>query len=328
TDHTELFVTAQQAMDVIPKLPLIYDEPFADSSQIPTFLVSQLAKQHVTVSLSGDAGDELFCGYNRYLFVNKFWKLLSALPLSFRDILANGITSISPTLWDQFPKYLLPKSLRLASIGDKLHKGAIALTSKSVDELYCRMVSHYSDMGDIVIGGNEHQTFLTKNAPSLTALSAVERMMVLDLLTYLQDDILTKVDRAAMSVSLETRTPFLDHRIIEFAWQLPMKFKIKNGQSKWVLRQILNKYVPAELTKRPKMGFGIPIDSWLRGPLRDWAEDLLNENRLKQEGFFNPAPIRLKWDEHISGQRNWQYHLWDVLMFQAWRISVNESKIV
>lgn len=199
-----------------------------------------------------------------------------------------------------------------------MHKGAGVLSSESADALYLGLVSHWHDPASVVFGGHELPTLLTGNVPALNGLDNVQRMMALDMLTYLPDDILTKVDRAAMAVSLEARVPFLDHRVVEFAWSLPQSMKLRDGQTKWALRQVLYRHVPKALIERPKMGFGVPIDSWLRGPLRDWAEDLLSETRLKREGFFNPAPIRQKWAEHLRGQRNWQYHLWDVLMFQAW----------
>lgn len=321
TDHTELYVTAEQARAVIPLLPTLYDEPFSDSSQIPTFLVSQLARQHVTVSLSGDAGDELFCGYNRYQMTGNLWRKLAAVPLPLRQLAARGLTSISPQSWNRLAGALagfVPRSARFANVGDKLHKGAGVLASQSADALYLGLVSHWHDPASVVIGGHEPPTLLTGNVPTLNGLDDVQRMMALDMLTYLPDDILTKVDRAAMGVSLETRVPFLDHRVVEFAWCLPQSMKLRDGQTKWALRQVLYRHVPQALIERPKMGFGVPIDIWLRGPLREWAEDLLSETRLKREGFFNPAPIRQKWAEHLSGQRNWQYHLWDVLMFQAW----------
>lgn len=321
TDHTELYVTAEQARAVIPLLPTLYDEPFSDSSQIPTFLVSQLARQHVTVSLSGDAGDELFCGYNRYQMTENLWRKLAAVPLPLRKLVARGLTSISPQSWNRLASALagfVPRSARFAHVGDKLHKGAGVLSSQSADALYLGLVSHWHDPASVVIGGHEPPTLLTGNVPALNGLDDVQRMMALDMLTYLPDDILTKVDRAAMGVSLETRVPFLDHRVVEFAWRLPQSMKLREGQTKWALRHVLYRHVPKALIERPKMGFGVPIDSWLRGPLREWAEDLLSETRLKREGFFNPAPIRQKWAEHLSEQRNWQYHLWDVLMFQAW----------
>lgn len=313
TDHTELYVTPQQALDVIPRLPRLYCEPFADSSQIPTFLVSQLARQHVTVSLSGDAGDELFCGYRRYQMTAGIWSKISKIPRPLRKLVAGFITSFSPSALDS-----LSGVLRVSRGGDKLHKGAGLLGSRSVGELYRGMVSHWDDPASMVLGAAEPPTFLSSAAPELYGLNDVERMMALDMLSYLPDDILVKVDRAAMGVSLETRVPFLDHRVVEFAWSLPLDYKLRNGVTKWPLRQVLYRYVPRELIERPKMGFGVPIDSWLRGPLRDWAESLLEESRLRAEGFFNPEPIRQKWAEHLSGRRNWQYHLWNVLMFQVW----------
>jgi len=317
TEHTELYVTPQQAFDLIPSLPTLYDEPFSDSSQIPTFLVSQLARQQVTVSLSGDAGDELFCGYNRYQMASSLWRKLSKLPLPLRKLMAQGITGVSPQTWNRLAG-VLPGAMRAANVGDKLHKGANVLASGSMDALYLGLVSHWDDPAAVVIGGLEPPTLLTGNAPALTGLDDVQRMMALDMLTYLPDDILTKVDRAAMGVSLETRVPFLDHRVVEFAWSLPQSMKLRDGQTKWALRQVLYRHVPKALIERPKMGFGVPLADWLRGPLRDWAEDLLGEARLQREGYFHPAPIRQKWAEHLSGQRNWAYHLWDVLMFQAW----------
>jgi len=321
TEHTELYVSPQQALDVIPRLPTLYCEPFSDSSQISTFLVAQLARQQVTVSLSGDAGDELFCGYNRYLMANKLWQKLSVLPTGSRRLAARGLTTYSPSRWNALlgpVQGLLPSTLRQANLGDKLHKAAGVLASGSVDALYLGLVSHWDDPANVVIGGTEPPTLLTGNAPVLDGLDDIQRMMALDMLTYLPDDILVKVDRAGMGVSLEGRVPFLDHRVVEFAWSLPQSMKLRNGVGKWVLRQVLYRHVPKDLIERPKMGFGVPIGDWLRGPLRDWAEDLLDEARLKREGYFLPAPIRQKWAEHLSGARNWQYHLWDVLMFQSW----------
>ncbi len=320
TDHTELYVTPQQALDVIPDLPKLYCEPFSDSSQIPTFLVSQLARQNVTVSLSGDAGDELFAGYNRYVLAQHLWGKVSRVPIGMRSLAAAGIRGLSPTAWDKVLGPLqpfAPKLLRHANVGDKLHKGAEVLVSRTIDELYLGLVSHW-EPENIVIGGSEPKTYLRGNSPQLYELDKIQRMMALDAMTYLPDDILCKVDRAAMAVSLESRVPFLDHRVVEFAWRIPQTMKMRDGVGKWILRQVLYRYVPKELIERPKMGFGVPIDSWLRGPLKNWAEELLNEGRLRREGYFNPKPIRQKWAEHLSGKRNWQYHLWDVLMFQSW----------
>ena len=317
TEHTELYVSPQQAMDVIPLLPGLYCEPFADSSQIPTFLVSQLAKQHVTVSLSGDAGDELFCGYNRYQITEKLWHKLALVPAPLRALVAKGITALSPTAWDSLVG-IIPGPRRYAALGDKLHKGAGVLASARVDELYLGMVSQLRNPADWVIGGQEPPTHLTGLRPELGGLSAVERMMALDAISYLPDDILVKVDRAGMGVSLESRVPFLDHRIVEFAWSLPLSYKLLEGQTKWPMRQVLYRHVPRELIDRPKMGFGVPLHDWLRGPLRNWAEELLDEARLAREGYFYPAPIRKIWAEHLSGRRNWMAQLWNVLMFQAW----------
>lgn len=327
TEHRELYVTPQQALDVVPKLPTLYCEPFSDSSQIPTFLVAQLAREHVTVSLSGDAGDELFAGYNRYVMTENLWDRLSLIPQHLRQFAASGVGALSPNTWGRLlnpVQSLLPKKYRMAGIGDKLHKGANVLGSKCVNELYFGLVSHW-DPSEVVMGGQEPLTCLNGNLLDLRGLDDVQRMMALDTVTYLSDDILVKVDRAAMGVSLETRVPFLDHRVVEFAWSLPQNLKMREGVGKWALRQVLYRYVPQSLIERPKMGFGVPIDSWLRGPLRDWAENLLDETRLIQEGYFNPAPIRKKWAEHLSGKRNWQHHLWDVLMFQAWLAEENKT---
>lgn len=321
TDHTALYVTPDECMQVIPSLPTLYDEPFSDSSQIPTFLVSKLARKHVTVSLSGDAGDELFAGYNRYQLTANTWGKLSRIPRPLRQWVAKAITSVSPSSWNSIAttlKYFIPAFGQWANMGEKLHKGAGVMTSHSAADLYLGMVSGWQNPAEVIIGGTEPPTFLTRHLPDLSHLNTIERMMVLDLLTYLPDDILCKVDRAAMGVSLESRVPFLDHRVVELAWQLPLEYKLREGQTKWVLRQVLYRHVPKELIERPKMGFGVPIDSWLRGSLRDWAEDLLNESRLRQDGYFNPTPIRQKWKEHLSGQRNWQHHLWDVLIFNQW----------
>jgi asparagine synthase (glutamine-hydrolysing) len=321
TEHTELYVSHQQALDVIPRLPTLYCEPFSDSSQIPTFLVSQLARRNVTVSLSGDAGDELFGGYNRYLLSNKWWKKITLLPVGSRRLLARSLTALSPRQWNSILEPVhrsWPGTRHPANLGAQLHKAAGVMASASANELYFALVSHWDNPASVVIGGKEQSTMLTGNAPALDGLSDIQRMMVLDTITCLPDDILVKVDRAGMGVSLETRMPFLDHRVVEFAWTLPQNMKLRDGVGKWVLRQLLYRHVPKALIKQPKIGFGAPIETWLRGPLRDWAENLLDETRLQREGYFHAAPIRQKWLEHLSGARNWQYHLWNVLMFQSW----------
>ena len=320
TDHTELYVTPQHALDVIPKLPNLYCEPFADPSQIPTFLLSHLARQQVTVSLSGDAGDELFGGYNRYLLADNLWGKISSVPSVVRTLGVAGIHALSPATWNTLLGPLLPlipRSLRLANVGEKLHKGAGVLNAKSIDDLYLGLGTHWEPAG-LVIGGREPATCLRGKSLLLSGLDAVQRMMALDAITYLPDDVLVKVDRAAMGVSLESRVPLLDHRVVEFAWRVPQSMKIRDGVGKWILRQVLYRYVPQKLIERPKMGFSLPIDEWLRGPLKDWAEALLDEGRLRREGYFNPGPIREKWTEHLSGHRNWQFLIWNILMFQAW----------
>ena len=314
TNHTELYVSSNDALSVVDNLPQIYDEPFSDSSQIPTYLISEMTKKNVTVSLSGDAGDELFGGYNRYLWTRKIWSRMKYMPISLRKFISYGIDSVSPSVWNR----ILRQMVDTPQSGDKMHKLSSILASSSAEECYLNLISHWNSSDNIVIGANNISTSLTDINNHLDFDSIEEKMMYLDSISYLPDDILSKIDRASMSVSLETRVPFLNHHVVEFANTLPLSMKIKDGESKWILRQLLYKYIPKDLIERPKMGFGMPIDIWLRGPLRDWAESLIEESRIKKEGFLNYEPIRKKWIEHISGKRNWQYHLWDILMFQAW----------
>ena len=316
TDHTELYLSPTKTLEVIPKLPLIYSEPFADSSQIPTFLVSQLAQQHVRVALSGDAGDELFCGYRRYQLSSQFWKRISWLPIRIRKILSQLLLQVQPHTYDKLGGSLLRNHAIGPQVGDKIHKGALLLDSPNINTLYQNFVSHWKHPSDIVIGSRADATLYRD--VNLSGLAIVEQMMAKDMLGYLPDDILVKVDRAAMATSLETRAPFLNHKVVEFAWSLPLRYKFNRGQTKWPLRKILNKHVPSAIINRPKMGFGVPIDIWLRGPLREWAEALLSEQRLKNEGYFLTGPIRQKWSEHLSGRRNWQHQIWSILMFQSW----------
>jgi asparagine synthase (glutamine-hydrolysing) len=318
TDHTELRLSAEDALALVPQMPAMYDEPFADSSQLPTHLVMKLARQDVKVALSGDGGDEVFGGYNRYVYAPKVWKRMGWMPQIMRASLGASLTALPSGTINQLAGPLA----RLAGIvqpGDKAHKLGYRLKMMhSMDDLYVSLVSEWPDAGNMVVGGDIPTNLLDERTrwPRLT--DPVARMMALDGLTYLPDDILVKVDRAAMAVSLETRTPFLDRRVVEFAWSLPLRMKIRNKQGKWLLRRLLDKYVPRELVERPKMGFSIPLDTWLRGPLQDWAENLLGEDRLRREGYLDPVPIRAEWKTHLAGQASYGYRLWSVLMFQAW----------
>lgn len=321
TDHTELYVTPDETMAVIPNLAALYDEPFSDSSQIPTYLVSALARQHVTVSLSGDGGDELFGGYNRYFLGDSVWKKVRWMGKLGRRLGAWTLTRLSLQTWRRLFAIAggsLPPGLRVTTPAEKVYKLAEVLNTHTSQDFYRSLVSHWSPPSDIVLGADELPTILSNPSKWGMLPEFLQQIMFLDLITYLPDDILTKLDRASMGVSLEARVPLLDHRVVEFAARIPLSMKIREGQGKWLLRQILYQYVPKELIERPKMGFGIPIDDWLRGPLRAWAEDLLHEDRLRREGFLRPEPIRKLWLEHLSGRKNWQYYLWDVLVFQGW----------
>ena len=320
TEHTELYVSPEDALEIVPKLAAIYDEPFADSSGIPTYLVSKMAKEKVTVALSGDAGDELFCGYNRYLMTNSLWSKLKRIPVSIRWVMAKLLLLIPPKVWDSIGDFLhklFPNKIP-AYLGDKIHKGAGVLASNSVRQLYRSLVSLWNQPEEVVLHAQESKSIVSDASQQPVLNSDIELMMAIDMCSYLPDDILVKVDRAAMAVSLETRVPFLDHKLIEYAWKLPMDLKIREGKSKWVLREVLFRHVPRKLIERPKMGFGIPLDSWLRGPLKNWAGELLDESRLRQEGYFEVNLVKEKWEEHQSGKRNWSHHLWTILMFQAW----------
>lgn len=298
TNHTELYVGAREALAVIPRLSDIYCEPFADSSQIPTFLVSQMAKQQVTVALSGDGGDELFGGYNPYQFAPKVWGAISRMPLKFRTIAASALSGT-----------YLP---------DKLYKLTRVLSAADRELFYSALMSHWQQPENVVLNSSVAPTLLN-TPPMWPKTDTYEHwMMAMDANQYMTDDILVKVDRAAMANSLETRVPLLDHRVVEFAWSLPLEFKIRNGIGKWVLREMLYRHVPREMIERPKKGFSVPLGKWLRGPLRDWAEELLESERLQKEGYFNALPIRKLWQEHLGGKRDNALKLWSVLMFQAW----------
>lgn len=317
TDHTELYVTGEDALAVIPKLPALYDEPFSDHSQIPTYLVCGMARQHVTVALSGDAGDELFAGYERYAVGRKLTDAFGWMPRAMRSVIAWGMTALPAATWDRIIS-MTPGLGGRDRFGDKLHKLAEVISAGGLETLYSNLVSHWKQPEQIVVDGNDPPTALTERGDWPRVTDFTHRMMQLDMETYLPGDILVKVDRAAMGVSLEGRIPLLDTDVMEFAWRLPLSMKVRGGKGKWLLREVLYRHVPKALIDRPKKGFGVPMDSWLRGPLRAWAEDLLSADRLRREGYFHPEPIRRKWEEHLSGRRNWQFYLWDVLMFQSW----------
>jgi asparagine synthase (glutamine-hydrolysing) len=320
TEHTELYVTPTDALNVIPKLPQLYDEPFADSSQIPTFLLSEMTRQHVTVSLSGDAGDELFGGYSRYFLGSDIWQKISWIPVGMRQFYAKLLVSVSPKRWDSIVDKIgeVVPQLDKVQAGRKIHKIAGALGSKQPLEMYRELLSSWKDPAELVLNSTEPETIVTHPPEWLDRLDFAEQMMYLDAMSYLPDDILVKVDRAAMAVSLESRVPFLDRRVIEFAWQLPLSMKLRDDRGKWLLRQVLDQYVPSSLIDRPKMGFGVPLDGWLRLELRDWAESLLDAQRLEREGFFNVRAVRQQWTEHQSGEFDRSASLWNILMFQAW----------
>jgi asparagine synthase (glutamine-hydrolysing) len=316
TKHTELYVESTHGLNLISKLPYWYDEPFADSSQIPTALVCELTKEHVTVVLSGDGGDELFAGYNRYALGLDMWERANIAPYPLRKLMARAILSVSTCAWDAATSWVSQR-WRPPQIGAKLHKFANAILLDDPDMMYRQMLSHWHEPDTLVLGANEPKGILWDTSVVRTIPNFLDRMQFLDTLTYLPDDILTKVDRASMSVSLETRVPLIDHRVVEFAWGLPRHMKLRNGQSKWALRQVLLRRIPCHLIERPKMGFGVPIDQWLRGPLREWAETLIDERRLSSQGLLVYQPIRERWKAHQNGD-NWGYPLWNVLMLQAW----------
>lgn len=318
TEHTEVRLQGSDALALVPQLPAMYDEPFADSSQLPTHLVMRVARQHVTVALSGDGGDEMFGGYNRYLLAPKVWNRVRRIPEPLRRALGAAMTAVPAATLNRVLATVAP-GVGIALPGDKLHKlGSRLRNVRSADDLYVALVSEWADTAALVIDGRMPPNLINTRSDWPRLRDPVARMMALDGITYLPDDILAKVDRASMAVSLETRAPFLDRDVVEFAWSLPMAMKLRDGQGKWLLRRLLDRYVPATLIDRPKMGFGIPLDAWLRGPLRDWAEHLLDEGRLRREGYLNPQPIRRAWERHLRRDASLGHRLWSVLMFQAW----------
>jgi asparagine synthase (glutamine-hydrolysing) len=322
TNHTELYVTPQKAMDVIPKLHEMYDEPFADSSQIPTHLISVLARKHVTVSLSGDGGDELFAGYNRYLIAERLWKVAGRLPNALKNRTADLAAGISPESVERFYgciEGILPRKMKVSLPTEKLYKLARALRATSSPQaVYKRIISIIHTPEELLSSGNELVTVLDDEALWQKIDNTVLTMVYLDLMTYYPDDILQKVDRAAMSVSLETRVPYLDHNLVEFIMSLPLEMKIRNGSSKWILRQVLDRHIPRQLMERPKMGFAVPVGDWIKRDMREWAESLLEERRMKEEGFFVFQTVEEMWQRHLSGRFNHIHELWNILMFQSW----------
>jgi asparagine synthase (glutamine-hydrolysing) len=322
TEHHEVYLSSRDCTDIISRLPDIYDEPFADSSQIPTTLVSEFTRRHVTVALSGDAGDELFGGYNRYFWSARVWPHLRRLPPSIRRHASNVIHRFSPAQLDRmfgFANPLLPSKFKVRGGGEKLHKLAMAMDARSGDELYRGFVSQWHNPEDVVLRGAE-PPFLGEHFDAVpSSLDYIERMMYLDTVTYLPSDILCKVDRASMSTGLEARVPFLDLDTVRLAWSLPRATKIHDGVGKYPLRSVLQQYLPKKLFERPKMGFGIPIGDWLRGPLHEWAQESLSEGSLRNGGWFRPEVVHKQWMEHLSGKFSRQHSLWGILIFESWR---------
>ena len=318
TDHTQLTVDAEQTRDVIPGLSDMYDEPFADSSQIPTALVSAMTRKHVTVALSGDGGDEVFAGYNRYLLGDAVRRRTACLPMFMRTGLARGISQMPLSMLSRLLS-VVPDRYLPSHPGQKLHKLADILGAPNEMDIYRRLVAIWPDPALIVPGAAPPRHPIWDDAAAPDAGGFIERMQIIDSLSVLPDDMLTKVDRASMAVGLEVRVPLLDHRLVEFAWSLPRRMRVRGGEGKWLLRRILERHVPRALTSRAKTGFSLPIGDWLRGPLRDWAEDLLDPSGLAQDGMLDPEPILDAWRAHLKGHRNYANQIWAVLMFQAWR---------
>ena len=321
TNHFEFFLTPNDALNTIPNLSEIYDEPFSDVSQIPTFLISKFASNKVKVCLSGDGGDELFCGYNRHIAGPKIHHILKKVPLSLRKVIANFIQFFPPSSWDSFyysVEFILPKYLRINFPGLKIYKISELIKSNNLYEIYLSLLSSWSETKNLIFNSSYFKEDLNSNLYNFKEMDSHHMMMYLDSINYLPNDILVKVDRAAMASSLETRMPLLDHRLVEFAWRIPLEYKIKNKRTKWLLRQVLKRYLPGNLVEKPKTGFGVPIAEWLRGALRNWANDLLDEKLITSQEFFSFKPIKLKWQQHLSGNCDNSKELWTILMFQAW----------
>jgi asparagine synthase (glutamine-hydrolysing) len=321
TEHTELYVNDKDALNVVPRLATVFDEPLADPSAIPTLLLAELTRRHVTVSLSGDGGDELFGGYTHHHVVAKLWRWTRTVPGPARALVTNGLGRIHPETWDRMSvavRPILPKKLRNRHPGPVLYRTGLAMKEQGPEAFGRALFAHWTDVASLVIGADAPPLPLTHPDQWANLPDPIHKLMFLDLVTFLPDDIMVKVDRATMATSLEARAPLLDHRLVEFCWRLPMTMKVRGGSGKHLLRQVLYRYVPRGLVERPKKGFGAPVGTWLRGELREWGDSLLNRRRLLDDGFFHPAPIVRRWAEHRSGERDWSASLWDVLTFQAW----------
>ena len=324
TEHMEYYVTPADTLSVIPDLPHIFDEPFSDASQIPAYLVAKLARRHVTVALTGDGGDELFGGYTRYIETNNLYQSLKRIPRGLRTLLSHAMRKIPISFWNM----VLPSryASRQSSPGDRILKFSESFGFRTDINLYKNaFLSHWKNPSTVVLDSEEPEILFIEKQLICLGINFIEKMMYLDAVNYLPDDILVKVDRTSMAVSLETRAPLLDFRVFEFAWKLPFKFKVQNSEGKYILKKILSRYVPSVFFERPKQGFSVPIASWLRNELRDWAEDLLDQSRLRREGYLNVAKVKQVWQAHLSGNRNFSYYLWDILMFQAWLSSIQNN---
>lgn len=330
TRHHELRVTAADALNVVPRLPFLYDEPFSDSSQIPTYLVSEFARRSVTVALSGDGGDECFCGYNRYSWAQKIWKFRACAPWPLHSLAGQLIHLLSPHSWDRLGSLFDSKRVDSDTLrfGHRMYRLADFLQAEDPGHLYEILISHWDTPGSLVIGSAGARELIRDQGSWEGALPYMRKMMLVDQCTYLPDDILAKVDRASMGVSLEVRAPLLDYRVVELSWKLPLHMLVRGRTQKWILKEILYKYVPKKLVDRPKMGFGVPIQKWLAGPLREWAADLLEPEMIRRQGFLNPDLIQSRWIEFLTGRRPWDQHVWDILMFQSWLINFHETRPV
>lgn len=328
TSHHEFYISANDCLDLIPQLPIIWDEPFADSSQMPALMVARMARTAVTVCLSGDGGDEMFCGYNRYISTERLWSRFGKVPRPLRTLLGKGLGTISPPTLDKLYRVIMRlqnDSRTQANVGVKVHKLAESLQLESIDDVYRYLLSYWNDVKQLLAAAEAPSAMDQLPAPRLPHF--IDNAMLWDQVGYLPDDNLVKGDRSSMAVGMELRLPLLDHRVIEYSWRLPLEMKNKQGVSKAVLRQLLYRYVPRELIERPKMGFSVPIGAWLKGPLRDWSESLLSKEALEASGL-SASPIRAGWFEHCEGTRDHSNQLWTILMYQMWRGSLSGPQVL